>query len=320
MLGLGLVGGSVARATVSAGWTVRAWTPSGVGPRLAAADGIDPATDMGTAIAGADVVVLAAPPLACLQLLDRLAREDKDSLGADAVVTDVASTKAMIGARAESLGLRFVGGHPLAGRETSGYAAADPKMFVDRPWVIVPPSTDDTAAEDRVTALARACGARPIRMTAVAHDAAVAAISHLPLVLAAALTEATADSPDWESARSLAAGGWSSATRLARGDVEMGTGILSTNAEEVVSRLRAIVTVLEGWAIDLDRRDADRIRARLAAARAVLELGDPDVEIGSSSVAAAAAAAATSPGGSDGRSDDESGQRSDDETGGPPRG
>src|SRR4051812_28637383 len=112
MLGLGLVGGSVARATVSAGWTVRAWTPSGTGPRLAADDGIDPAKDIGTAISGADLVVLAAPPLACLELLDRLAGEDNAGLGPDTVITDVASTKTAIVARAESLGLRFVGGHP----------------------------------------------------------------------------------------------------------------------------------------------------------------------------------------------------------------
>jgi prephenate dehydrogenase len=75
------------------------------------------------------------------------------------------------------------------------------------------------------------------------------------------------DAQVWRQARPLAAGGWASMTRLARGDVEMGTGILATNGDEVADRLRRLRAVLDGWLADLEASDADRIRDRLAAAR-----------------------------------------------------
>jgi prephenate dehydrogenase len=273
MLGLGLIGGSVARAALAAGADVRAWTPGGAGPRAAEADGIRPAAGLAQAVEGADLVVLAAPPLACLELVDALARGDLP-VGPDTVVTDVASTKAAIVECARAAGLRFVGGHPLAGRETSGYGASDAGLFADRPWVIVPPEPADEEAIARVETLIAACGGRPVRMTAADHDRAVAAISHLPLVVAAGLAETLAEAPDRVTALRLAAGGWASGTRVARGDVEMGTGILSLNAAAVSDRLRAFRAVLDGWQADLDAADADAIRERLAGARASLETGD----------------------------------------------
>lgn len=276
-LGLGLIGGSVARATVTAGFAtgVAAWTPGGAGPRAAGPDGIRIAARPADAIRDADLVILAAPPLACLELLDLLGGPLRAALGPDAIVTDVASTKAAIVERARNAGLRFVGGHPLAGREASGYAAADPDLFRDRPWVVVPPEPADDPAEARVAALATACGARTVRMSAADHDAAVAAISHLPLVLSAALVEAMAAEPDWPMARDLAAGGWASMTRLARGDATMGAGILATNAPSVADRLRALQVVLDEWLAELSAAepDPDGLGRRLAAAR---ELARPD--------------------------------------------
>jgi prephenate dehydrogenase len=129
-----------------------------------------------------------------------------------------------------------------------------------------------------VIAVATACGAKVVRLGAAEHDAAVAAISHLPLVVAAALVEAIGGAPDWPAARSLAAGGWASMTRLARGDVEMGAGILATNGPAVADRLRDLRRVLDGWQTELDTGspDADRLRDRLAAARRRLEADDAD--------------------------------------------
>jgi prephenate dehydrogenase len=273
MLGLGLIGGSIARAAVAAGHEVRAWTPAGDGPRRAVADGIRPAASWAEAIGGAELVVLAAPPLACLGLIDELGAAD---VGPDVVVTDVASTKLAIVERARAAGLRFVGGHPMAGRETTGYAASDPGLLAGRPWVVVPPEPPDDAAVERVRSLIDACGARPVPMSAADHDAAVAEISHLPLVVAAALAETLVASADHAQAARLAAGGWASATRVARGDVEMGTGILATNAGPVAERLRALRDVLAAWQADLDGADTGAIRQRLAAARHALESSDAD--------------------------------------------
>jgi prephenate dehydrogenase len=290
-LGLGLIGGSIARALRAAHdpgstterWTLTAWTPDGRGPAAAAADGvIDRATVRPEdALAGADLVVLAAPVPDCLAMLDDLAGPWRPALADDAVITDVASTKTALVLRATALGLRFVGGHPMAGRETSGFGAADADLLRDRPWVVVP-SGDDAAAA-RVEALAIATGARPVRMAAGPHDAAVAAISHLPLVTAASLVEAIAGGAngprdDWAAAAGLAAGGWRDSTRVARGDVAMGSGIVTTNAEAIAPHVRDLIAVLQGWLVELERPggpDPSAIEERLRVARERLEAMTP---------------------------------------------
>jgi prephenate dehydrogenase len=271
ILGLGLVGGSVARAAMGAGMSVVAWTPSGRGPLAAAADGITPARTLAHAVRDADLVVVAAPPLAAIELLAELAPGGSAETGST-VVTDVVSTKVRIVDRARDLRLRFVGGHPLAGRETNGYEAADAELFRDRPWVVVPPDPSDGEAEARVVALVEACGALPVAMSAADHDRAVAAISHLPLLVSAALVEMATGAADWDIARTLAAGGWAGMTRLARGDPEMGAGILATNRQEIAERLRDLARILDDWNVDLGASDATpRLRQRLIEARDVLE-------------------------------------------------
>ena len=267
-LGLGQIGGSVARAALASGFAtrVRAWTPSGSGPRAATPNGIEPAATAGDAIRGADLVILAAPPLACLDLLRELGGPVRAALG-DAVVTDVASTKAAIVERAAQLGLRFVGGHPMAGREAAGYAASDPDLVRDRPWVVVP-AADAAEATERVVALVTACGARPIAMTAAAHDEAVALISHAPLVVSAAMAGAAAGRPEWDAAAVLAAGGWASMTRLARGDADMGAGILATNRVATSNALRVFAAALDEWIRLLEAGvEPTELRDRLLAAR-----------------------------------------------------
>ena len=280
-LGFGLIGGSMARAlraSAEAGTELVAWSPSGAGPRLAVADGVLDlaAATPEEAIDSASVVVLAASPVDCLTLLDGLGGPWRTALDPEATVTDVASTKAAIVARASALGVPFVGGHPMAGRETSGYEASTADLFVDRPWIVVPAATATTRDVATVERMARDCGARPLTMDAATHDAAVAGISHLPLVLAAALVEAVAIGDGDPAAKGrpfipdLSAGGWRDMTRLARGDVSMGAGIAATNAAALADRIRDLQAVLDGWLRDLEASgglDAAAIKARLAAAR-----------------------------------------------------
>lgn len=290
LLGFGLIGGSIAHALRRAGpdWSIAAWSPTGTGPHAARAGGfVDAAPhDPTDAVRNADLVVLTAPPIACLDLLGRLAGPLRGALEPDAVITDVASTKRAIVGRAVELGLRFVGGHPMAGREVSGFGAASADLFDDRPWVVVPAtaagSPGDPAAEERVVALARACRARPIMMSAADHDSASAGISHLPLLVAAAVVEAVVGNddagthPDWAAASRLAATGWESITRLARGDPTMGAGILATNGDAVAEPLRRLRDGLDGWLAELERTggpDVDALRRRFEAARRRLEDG-----------------------------------------------
>jgi prephenate dehydrogenase len=271
LLGLGQIGGSVARAALASGSVnrVTAWTPAGRGPAAAIGDGIRSTASAAEAIANADLIILAAPPLACLALLEELAGPLREQLAQGAVITDVASTKTAIVGRARQLGLRFVGGHPMAGRESSGYESGDPALLRDRPWIVVPADPADLEAIERVERLAEACGARPVRMTAEAHDAATALISHAPLVVSAALVEAAGHRPEWPAAEQIAATGWAGMTRLARGDPAMGAGILATNAGPTADALRAIRDAIDEWIDALDGAPTGETLAhRLSQARA----------------------------------------------------
>jgi prephenate dehydrogenase len=284
-IGFGLIAGSMARAVranpATASWTIAAWSPSGEGPARAKADRViaQAAKAPEAVLADADLVVLAAPATACLVLIDRLTGPWRHLLRPDAIVTDVASTKARIVARADATGLWFVGGHPMAGRETVGYAAADPDLFVDRPWIVVPGALAGPTDLQRVGDLATACRAHVVEMDATLHDRTVAGISHLPLIVAAALVEAVAgthDRPrdDWSVAAGLAAGGWRDTTRLARGDPAMGAAIAATNGPALAARLRDMRTVIDSWLADLEKKggpDEASIATRLALARAVLD-------------------------------------------------
>jgi len=283
ILGLGLIGGSVARSVRrDPAVSIAAWSPSGAGPRTAREAGVVDlaAATIEDAIVGADLIVLAGPPLACLELLDALGGELRPSIPGGATITDVASTKGAIVARANSLGLPFVGGHPMAGRERSGFAAATDGLFEGRPWIVVPGSVATSRDVLRVEGLARACGARPLRLTAEQHDSAVAAISHLPLVVSAALVEAVSgadggEREDWSLVRELAATGWRDMTRLARGDPGMAAGIAATNATALAERLRDLRLVIDRWLDELgsdggpgDGPDAARLAERFRQIRA----------------------------------------------------
>lgn len=286
-LGLGLIGGSIALALRAAGSTARlaAWTPSLAGPEEALRAGAidEVAVVPHAAIADAGLVILAGPPLAVHAMLDDLGTSLRGYLAADATITDVASTKSEIGSRAIRHGLPYVGGHPMAGREASGYAAATADLFVDRPWVVVTGDDAPQRSVEILEALIAAVGARAVHMNGSQHDAAVAAISHLPLVVSAALVEAVARSGDaavdWPAARALAAGGWRDMTRIARGDPEMGAGILATNGFTTAYHLRLLRQVIDRWIERLEAKrpiaDPDPIRAALEGAREALLEEEP---------------------------------------------
>jgi prephenate dehydrogenase len=284
-IGFGLIAGSIARAVranpKTADWRMAAWSPSGKGPSRALKDRVVDvaAASPEAALAEADLVILAAPATACLPLIDQLTGPWRHVLRPDAVVTDVASTKLRLVERADAAGLWYVGGHPMAGLETAGYGASDANLFVDRPWIVVPGALAGPSDVKRVVDLAKACRAKPVEMDAAAHDRAVAAISHLPLILAASLVEAVAGTPkakrdEWPAASALAAGGWRDTTRVARGDPAMGAAIAVTNAPVLAARLRDLKVVLDAWLQELERPGGPKESAlieRLAAARTILD-------------------------------------------------
>lgn len=274
-LGLGLIGGSLALATRSPDRHVVAWSPRGDGPRAALAAGAidEVAATREDAVRGADLVILAAPPLEVIRLVGWLGVE-RASLAAGATVTDVASTKGAVWRAALDAELPFVGGHPMAGLESSGFGAADRDLFRGKPWILTEASPG--ADLEVVTRLATDAGAQVIGMRAREHDRAVAAISHLPLVASVALVESVlgvadeAPPPEADDAIRLAAGGWASMTRLAKGDVAMATGIAATNRDALVGQLLAYRDRIDEWLALLDRPeppDPEALERRFTAAR-----------------------------------------------------
>lgn len=282
-LGFGLIGGSMARAL--RGWEryagnaagqrlhLSAWSPSRAGAAEARSSGVLDlaASDPVAATRDAQLVVLAGPPASIVEALGSM-RGQWAEAHPDAIVTDVGSTKAAIIGRAKAVGIRFVGGHPMAGSTARGFHGATAALFAGRPWILCPDGARPVDLE-AVETTVRAIGAEPVRMAAAAHDAAVAAISHLPLLASVALVEAVGDDvvADPIVAR-LAASGWRSATRLAGGSADMAAGIAATNRDAIVPRLHALRDAVDGWIAALDSADgAEGLRDRFEAARERLE-------------------------------------------------
>jgi prephenate dehydrogenase len=274
ILGLGLMGGSLGLAlkrawpeSVIAGYDATA----GVAEQARARGAIDqPCAGVTEALRAADAVIVAAPTLAARELLDAIGA-GWGALADGAIVTDVCSVKAPViaWARAALPELqRFVGGHPMCGSERAGIAAADADLYIDARWVVTPTPETEPDALARAEALARAVGARPRLMDAVAHDDAVAAVSHLPLAVAAALAGALAEEPDWPAAAKLAAGGYRDTTRVAAGDPIMGRDMLLANRARILARLDAFNARLERLRAALASGDAAAVEALLRAASA----------------------------------------------------
>ncbi|GAA3308597.1 prephenate dehydrogenase [Streptomyces cinereospinus] len=160
--------------------------------------------------------------------------------------TDVSSVKVRPQEEAAELGcdlVRFVGGHPMAGRERSGPLAAQVDLFRGRPWVLTPTESAGDRAVGRTRALAELCGARPVVMDAAQHDRAVALVSHTPHLIASLLSGRLLHGE--ESQLQLAGQGLRDATRIAGGDADLWTHILSSNAA-------AVAEVLTDLVLDLD--------------------------------------------------------------------
>jgi prephenate dehydrogenase len=242
VVGLGLVGGSLARALTRAGYAVVGVDRPRVA-RAAKAAGAVARTAASVEAAGAlsDVLVLAAPPAVNLRLLRRAARSSAPGL----VVTDVGSVKGPIGREADRLGLAFVGGHPMAGNERSGFAASSLGLFRNRSWILCPGRRASRGAVAVVRRLALAAGARPVRMSAAEHDRTVAFLSHAPQLVSWALLEAARADPVARRRLAVAGPGFAGMTRLAASPPALWRDILAQNRRETSRAVAAIIRALK---------------------------------------------------------------------------
>lgn len=259
VVGAGLLGTSLGLALRRAGVAVHLADrdPDTVAAAVARGAG-SPASPTATV----DLAVVAVPPAATggavADLLDA---------GIADYVTDVASVKVLpareVAARAADAA-RYVGGHPMAGREVSGPGAATVDLFRGRPWVVCPTEGSDPLATGAVASLARAVGAQPVTMPADEHDAAVALVSHAPHLVASLVAARLEHAPEHEVG--LAGQGVVDVTRVAAGDPRLWTEILEANAA-------AVRDVLAGLRADLDAALAALDETRGGALTDLLEAG-----------------------------------------------
>lgn len=251
VIGLGLIGGSLLRALAAAGHaalgydadpatramarTAAAKAPAGARWQVSGA-----ARD---AIAGADLLALAVPLPAVPGVLDDVAAS-----GYTGLVTDVTSVKGPVrdhvARRAARFGrlAGFVGGHPMAGRETSGFGSADPDLFRGCAWVLcLEPQETDTRDWLTLASLVTTLGARVVPSTAAEHDRAVAVVSHVPHLLATALAGYAAADP---LALTLAAGSFRDGTRVAQSPPPLTAAMCGGNAAAVRTALDAVLESL----------------------------------------------------------------------------
>ena len=244
ILGLGLLGGSVALAARRArpGVRIVGYDPSPDAASSAVARGvIDEATaSVAAGVEGSALCVVAAPVGRIAELL----RQIGPALPAGAVVTDVGSAKRSIVAAGDAVVPgRFVGAHPMAGGESSGPGAARADLFDGAACVLTPTAATDPAALDAVRAFWRSLGATTIELSPADHDARVAAVSHLPHAVAAAV--ARAQTPE---SLAVSGRGYRDTTRIAAGGPALWADILTANADEVAPRLRRLAADLTGLA------------------------------------------------------------------------
>lgn len=257
VVGLGLMGGSMALALRGVAATITGIEPSAAAREYAVQQGIvDQATDdLQAGVKEADVVILAAP----VQVITEMLRQRLGSyLRSNTLLVDIGSTKASICNEMANLpiGVQAMGGHPMTGKEYSGVEASDAKLYLGRPFVLCPTRRTTPAARLRALALVDALGAMPIEMEPKRHDRVVAAISHLPYLLSTALVSTVAREGETDDAVwKLAAGGFRDMSRLAGSDVRMMGDILSTNTQAVATLLaifRMQLAQLEAMLISQD--------------------------------------------------------------------
>lgn len=197
------------------------------------------------AVVGCDLVVLAAPVLAVRELMRAIA----PLLDDDATVMDLCGTKTQVMAWAQELlpvPANFVGAHPMAGSERSGIDAADAGLYRHQPWCLTPILPGSQTAFERAMTLVDALEPGTVSLVSPEeHDAAVASISHLPLLAATALTLTATTAPTWETASFLAAGGFRDTTRVASGNPRMARDVCLTNTQPILDSLDAYIATLQ---------------------------------------------------------------------------
>ncbi|MBI4936294.1 MAG: prephenate dehydrogenase/arogenate dehydrogenase family protein [Actinobacteria bacterium] len=255
--GLGLIGGSVARALTERGWHVTGddhrpeRTEQARTMGLIAEVGLDP---------DAEITFVATP---VLTLADQVKRALADTRG---VVTDVGSVKLAVTSAIDDP--RFIGGHPMAGSELEGLDGADGSMFEGAVWVLTPTSSTPDSTFATVAAVVAELGADVVALPAERHDQVVAVISHVPHLTAATLMGLASDRAEEHAALlRLAAGGFRDMTRIASGQPGIWLDICAENRPAILSALDELIAGLSQMRSVVDTDDRSELHRLLSKAR-----------------------------------------------------
>ena len=273
--GVGLIGGSLAAACKRGRLVERVLGISRAGTISKALElgVIDEGFERGQAaqaLSRADLVVLGGPVRVIIDQLSTIG----PLLKAGTVVTDVGSTKrAVVKAALEHLpdSVHFVGGHPMAGAETTGVESADPFLFQNAVYVICPPRESDRVHADRFSLLAQALGARVLIISPENHDRIAATISHLPQLVAVGMMNLAAGFNDQDGdTLKLAAGGFRDITRIASSSFGVWSDILETNSDQIRQRIDSMISSLESLRKIVGTGEMAAVFERAARSRALI--------------------------------------------------
>jgi prephenate dehydrogenase len=239
IIGLGLIGGSIGlalRQEKEPKWEIIGYSrrQETIAKALSSGAIERGVTNLKDAVKQAEFVIIATPVLTVKEIFSEIAPH----LPAGCIVTDTASTKVQVMKWAEEMlppTVDFIGGHPMAGKETYGIEAAEAELFRGCTYCLTPSEKASPKSINTVTGMVRKLGARPFFIDAQEHDNLVAGISHLPMVLSAALVSLTTRNSSWSEMSKLAASGYRDLTRLASGSPEVSAHICLSNQEAIVN-------------------------------------------------------------------------------------
>ncbi len=273
ILGMGLIGGSLALAAKHAGAVGQVVGVARSAENRTVALGIGLADrvtdDLAAAVSDADLVVLAVPVRAIVGLLPEVAKH----AGPACLVTDAGSVKAPILSAGDAAfpDGRFVAGHPIAGKEQSGPAAARGELYRGANWVLTPSGRTRPEALEQIGALCRAVGANVLHMDAAWHDEVFATVSHLPHLVAYALMDTVLATERGGERLRFSAGGLRDFTRVAGSDPAMWRDIFLMNREPVLRVLAEYQQALGRLAAAIQGGDGEALTDQLLKARAARE-------------------------------------------------
>jgi len=271
IIGVGLIGGSLARAARQRGLCASITGAGRNQENLTKAQELGVidtgTTDLAEAVKNTDLVVLAVP----VGQTENVLAEISKSLADDTIVTDVGSTKRSIVEQArEKLGNKFsnfVPGHPIAGTEQSGVESSFAELFQDRRVILTPESNTSKTAVDIVTQLWSSIGATVTRMNVDHHDEVLAATSHLPHMLAYALVDSLARMHEKTEIFEYAAGGFRDFTRIASSNPEMWHDICMSNRDAILKMLDIFQKDLSRLTQAIRENDSETIRNIFSSAK-----------------------------------------------------